>query len=368
MNFLLLSVFAAMAGYIFFQLPRDIWKKKLPAVLVVLLNIVGFGCLFMLLFGVYRMPDGFLREIIIWIGAVYYVRLISFCAIMFLRQINEYIFLHMRNEKLFRFFHNKMLIWGIAWMTTILYLIGGYLHANDLQLTEYEVTLPVVEGYPTDAFSIALISDLHVGAGADHHKMDQMVQLINEADCDLICVAGDFADSTSSTADIQYLIDSFAKINATYGIYYVSGNHESDCRFPVLDDLNKAGYHDISERAEMLPNGVAIVGRTIALKKNLPELLAAGDVDPRANRIILQHIPKQFDYLADECNILMCGHTHGYALPYNAIINPTIQDSTEGLVQKGKMTAITTSGISAWGIRFKWPSNNEVVKIHVTYQ
>jgi hypothetical protein len=38
-----------------------------------------------------------------------------------------------------------------------------------------------------------------------------------------------------------------------------------------------------------------------------------------------------------------------------------------GIESYGKMTAVTTSGVSAWGFHYKWPAESEVVKIHLTF-
>lgn len=47
-----------------------------------------------------------------------------------------------------------------------------------------------------------MISDFHVGAGARHSEMAQMVERVAAAKPELILIAGDVCDSASSVADL----------------------------------------------------------------------------------------------------------------------------------------------------------------------
>ncbi len=37
------------------------------------------------------------------------------------------------------------------------------------------------------------------------------------------------------------------------------------------------------------------------------------------------------------------------------------------LVLDGDMTALTTSGVSAWGYHYKWPAQSEIAKVTLTF-
>jgi hypothetical protein len=38
-----------------------------------------------------------------------------------------------------------------------------------------------------------------------------------------------------------------------------------------------------------------------------------------------------------------------------------------GIRRYDNMTAVVTSGVSAWGFHYKWPAVSEIVTIHVTF-
>lgn len=75
-----------------------------------------------------------------------------------------------------------------------------------------------------------MISDFHVGAGARHSEMDQMVERVAAAKPELILIAGDVCDSASSVADLEYMEETLKKLSCPYGVYYAEGNHEVECR------------------------------------------------------------------------------------------------------------------------------------------
>ena len=71
--------------------------------------------------------------------------------------------------------------------------------ATTLRTVTYDIALD--KSCETETFSIAVISDFHVGAGARHSEVDQMVERVAAAKPELILIAGDVCDSASSVAD-----------------------------------------------------------------------------------------------------------------------------------------------------------------------
>lgn len=125
---------------------------------------------------------------------------------------------------------------------------------------------------------------------------------------------------------------------------------------------------DLTGKAVTLPNGAVLVGREDAQNRSVETIIADAGQDLSAPRLVIQHRPVHFKELSQTCDLLLCGHTHGNSTPFSATFFVAFQDSIEGLVQKGRMTAITTCGVSCWGRPFKWPSKDEVVCVDVSFQ
>ena len=84
--------------------------------------------------------------------------------------------------------------------------------------------------------------------------------------------------------------------------------------------------------------------------------------------IVLQHRPIEYQKLADAgCDLVMSGHTHGFNI-HQFAGNVTRFDMLQGIKKYGDMTAIVTSGVSAWGFHYKWPAKSEVVNIRLGFE
>lgn len=118
--------------------------------------------------------------------------------------------------------------------------------AITLRTVAYDIALD--KSCEADTFSIAVISDFHVGAGARHSEMAQMVERVAAAKPELILIAGDVCDSASSVADLEYMEETLKKLSCPYGVYYAEGNHEVECRTDPEPYLLRAGITILCDR------------------------------------------------------------------------------------------------------------------------
>ncbi len=88
-----------------------------------------------------------------------------------------------------------------------------------------EVDIPVTHLPPAlHGFSIAQISDLHVGPTIKRGFVERIVARVNELNADLIAVTGDLIDG--SVLDLSRHTAPLAGLAARHGVYFVTGNHE----------------------------------------------------------------------------------------------------------------------------------------------
>jgi hypothetical protein len=83
--------------------------------------------------------------------------------------------------------------------------------------------------------------------------------------------------------------------------------------------------------------------------------------------IVLQHRPNQFRQLGEMgVDLCLAGHTHGFNIPQFIAVG-VMSDMYYGRKTYGNMTAIVSSGVSAWGLNYKFPAINEAVTINVSF-
>ena len=71
MWFALIAALLGMSALTIIQTPREWLKRPLPLALLILFHAAGIASILLILFAVYRMQDGPLRELIIWTETVY---------------------------------------------------------------------------------------------------------------------------------------------------------------------------------------------------------------------------------------------------------------------------------------------------------
>ena len=100
---------------------------------------------------------------------------------------------------------------------------------------------------------------------------------------------------------------------------------------------------------------------------SLDELMNKVDKDDSLPTIMLTHRPEKFKEISDAgCDLALAGHTHGFNIPQFMGRN-IAYDMYYGRKDYNGMTAITTSGVSAWGFHYKFPAKSEIVSLHITF-
>ena len=87
------------------------------------------------------------------------------------------------------------------------------------------VDVPIA-GLPAalDGFTIAQVSDVHVGPTIKRPYVEAIVAAVNRLDVDLVAVTGDLVDG--SVRDLAEHVAPLAGLRAKEGAFFVTGNHE----------------------------------------------------------------------------------------------------------------------------------------------
>ena len=352
----LIAVLFILAAFAIWQTPGSWWQNKVARIFVIIFHALGVASFVFLLWFYHVVENETIKNIALYIETVYFSFTVFLAILSILRFAIAYNLKDKKNSKVYRFVKNGNKFFALVAILTILFLIPGIYNANTLTTKKYNIE---IENAPR--MKVAFAADLHVGAGATPAMLDKMVDLINEMNADMLLIAGDASDSSSTEKDLEYLSRALGKIKTKYGTYYCEGNHEKESYYDVLPYLKKAGVTYLHNQDITLPNGVVLVGMCDKRDKSVSEIIKNTD----SPCIVMQHRSVGYKKLSKDADLVVSGHTHGYQYPFLALTGPIVRDMSYGIKKYDKMHAIVTSGVSVWGYRAKWPSKNEVVEIDI---
>lgn len=184
-------------------------------------------------------------------------------------------------------------------------------------LSKYEVNIEADSAQKE--LTICLISDVHAGSGTWEYSEDDLLEHIHNANPDVLLIAGDTFDETTSERDVENFEWVLEEIEQPkYGIYFVYGNHDGIFGKSEFERINELGVNVLQDEMVVIGEDIQLIGCMDPKynAKNLDELFKECAPDQDKPILLLTHRPKDFQKMADNgCDLAMAGHTHGFNLP-----------------------------------------------------
>jgi hypothetical protein len=208
-------------------------------------------------------------------------------------------------------------------------------------------------------FTIAQITDLHVGATIKRNYVDRVVDAVNALGADLIAVTGDLVDG--SVRDLAPHTAPLARLAARHGAYFVTGNHEYYSGAPAwIAEIRRLGLTVLENEHVVLNHDatdVVVAGVTDfgahhydPAQRSDPDAAMAGAPADAGVRLLLAHQPRSA-FAAEKAgfDLQLSGHTHGgQFLPWKFFVRLQ-QPFTAGLRRLGTLWVYTSRGTGYWG-------------------
>ena len=278
--------------------------------------------------------------------------------------------------------------WATALLLVAALAVTGYgavnaqfPHLTPVDLTEQDLP-PQFDG-----FTIALVSDIHLGPGISGSFVDRLVDQVDAAKPDLIVIAGDLIDGT--VAQLGPELEALTRLSAPYGVLITTGNHEFF--YDAADWFAWFAAHGLTvldnSGVQLLRNGATIdvlgINDSAGTPPHTPDLnqavqrLAASTGAPVDGagrfRLLIAHEPSQAtsdDKLAARLgvDVQFSGHTHGGQMwPITDFVT-LVQPVVDGVHEIGGVTVVTSRGAGAWGppVRVGAPPEIPLITLHAT--
>ncbi len=220
-----------------------------------------------------------------------------------------------------------------------------------------------------DGFRFVQISDLHIGPILKKEFLERTVNLINAVNPDAVMITGDLMDGS-----VSYLgndMRPLAKIQAKFGTFFSTGNHEYYSGIDVwIPFLKKMGIkvlineHDSVQvgNARLLIVGVPDAHGAKFSSQHRQNYQAAMAGAPFADfRILLAHQPRQIKQaLKFNFDLFLAGHTHGGQIfPFHFFVRLE-QPYVRGLHRELDTWIYVHRGTGFWGPPMRLGASPEI--------
>ena len=262
---------------------------------------------------------------------------------------------------------------GVMALTPAITLIGFFMARRTAPVVDVEVPLA---GLPKEleGFTIAQISDIHVGQTIKRNFVEAIVDRVNRLHADMIAITGDVADG--SVPDLAQYTEPLAQLESRHGTYFVTGNHEYYSGANAwIRELERLGARVLmNEHVVLDHDGAALTVAGVTdysahhfdpSHRSDPRAAAKGAPE-HAPKVLLAHQPRSANSAeAAGYQLQLSGHTHGGQFwPWNFLVRLQ-QPFIAGLNRLGRMWVYTSRGTGYWGppMRFGIPSEITLIRL-----
>jgi len=234
-----------------------------------------------------------------------------------------------------------------------------------------------IRGLPAalHGFTIAQISDIHVGPTIRREYLDAIVDSVNGIGADMVAVTGDLVDG--GVPELSDHVAPLARLRSRHGTYFVTGNHEYYSGAEAwVKELRRLGLRVLeNEHVVLQHEGETLVVAGVTdysahhfdpSQRSDPQAAAAGAPADALVRVLLAHQPRSAE-AAERAgfHLQLSGHTHGGQFwPWNFFV-PLQQPFVAGLHRLRALWVYTSRGTGYWGPPKRLGAPSEITRLRL---
>jgi predicted MPP superfamily phosphohydrolase len=264
----------------------------------------------------------------------------------------------------------------------LLVTVGGFLNARRTAAV-VRVDVPIANlPEALQGFTVAQITDIHVGPTIKRHYLQRIVTRVNSLDADLVAITGDLVDG--SVHELHDHVRPLQGLTSRHGTFFVTGNHEYySGAHGWIDALRGLGVTVLMNEHVLIHHGldsqdgeqamVVVAGVSDFTAHHFDEThrsdpqAALADAHPHALfKLLLAHQPRSAPAAADAgFDLQLSGHTHGGQFwPWNHFVRFQ-QPFTAGLHKLQSMWVYTSRGTGYWGPPKRFGAPSEITHLRL---
>jgi predicted MPP superfamily phosphohydrolase len=233
-----------------------------------------------------------------------------------------------------------------------------------------------IDGLPPalHGFSIAQITDIHVGATIKRAYVDKIVDAVNALQADMVAVTGDLVDG--SVERLAGHTEPVRRLSARHGVFFVTGNHEYYSGVHAwIAELRRLGLSVLmNEHIVLVHQGESIVIAGVT-DFNAHHFDPSHRSDPaqaimgapeQAVKVLLAHQPRSaFAAAQAGYHLQLSGHTHGgQFFPWSLVVK-LLEPFTSGLYRLGRLWLYVSRGTGYWGPPKRFGAPSEITYLRL---
>ena len=251
------------------------------------------------------------------------------------------------------------------------------------------VDVPIA-GLPASlhGFSVAQISDMHVGPTIRQAYVQRIVARVNALGADMVAITGDLVDG--HVDDLRQHVAPLSGLTSTHGTFFVTGNHEYySGAHAWVTELRGLGIQVLMNEHKVLHHEAGTGAGCATVDRNTEMVVVAGVADFSAHhfdeshrsdpvaalagapvgarlRLLLAHQPRSAAAAADAgFHLQLSGHTHGGQFwPWMFFVQYQ-QPFTAGLHRLDHLWVYTNRGTGYWGPPKRFGVSSEITHLRL---
>ncbi len=269
---------------------------------------------------------------------------------------------------------NSMWVLPLALLITLCGLLNARRTAKVVKVDVPIRDLPAA----LHGFSIAQISDIHVGPTIKRRYLQAIVESVNALRADMVAVTGDLVDG--SVRELAPHVAPLAGLTSRHGTFFVTGNHEYySGAHSWIDELRRLRLTVLmNEHVVLAHGGASVVLAGVAdysahhfdpSHRSDPQAAMAGAPLHAGVKLLLAHQPRTAEAAAQAgFDLQLSGHTHGgQFLPWTWFVRFQ-QPFTAGLHRVRDLWVYVSRGTGYWGPPKRFGAPSEITHLRLVPQ
>ena len=263
--------------------------------------------------------------------------------------------------------------YGVMALAPVITIVGMFVARRVARVRHVEIPIDGLPE-PLHGFTIAQISDIHVGPTIKRDFVERIVRRVNRLGSDMVAITGDVVDGP--VRHLSAHTEPLAALESRHGTYVVTGNHEYYSGVHGwVKELRRLGARVLlNEHVVLDHDGAAITVAGItdysahyfdASHRSDPHSALAGAPE-EALKVMLAHQPRSArDASKAGAHVQLSGHTHGGQFwPWKFFVRLQ-QPYTAGLHREGDMWVYVNRGTGYWGPPMRFGVAPEITRIRL---